>query len=342
MKKTIRFKFFQIVAEKGAPKGIPVLNMEESEINILWTLCRDGPKSIYDLREKTKFQLQLSWPKRVWIQLPNNLTASEAREMAKDLQKPKSYQRSSIRNVVNELSVKNLVEPIKDTSGARIKTIVKPTFQGLVLYLQNPFEEGRLEDVFEHYSKLVPFFSKWDEIKSKLGKEKCKNALEQTVMDFVEIRRVKFQVRSLRLKFEWFLESPKMFMREAPEVDTIREIDTDVAQYLRSKEALLLKKSYIAYLIVHDIHRLSGESKERVKQIVSKLESEKELAYLESKQTEANLLFKDNRLKEFVPENADIGHFFTGMFVKNLLWNEKIIEKKKEEAKASDYEVEFY
>jgi hypothetical protein len=28
--------------------------------------------------------------------------------------------------------------------------------------------------------------------------------------------------------------------------------------------------------------------------------------------------------------------------VKNLLWNEKIVEKTKEETKTSDFEVEFY
>ena len=47
-------------------------------------------------------------------------------------------------------------------------------------------------------------------------------------------------------------------------------------------------------------------------------------------------------LKEFFLKYAGIECVFTGMFVKNLLCYEKIIEKKKEEVKIPDYEVEFY
>jgi len=333
---SIHCRFYPLLVEKGSPIGFSTLELSESELAILWFLCENGPRCAYEIDKETYY-------------LPTNVRVPEVvigkirpDKLMKKVKEKRRNHRPFIVIILKRLEKKGLLRIVKDTSGDRAKNVAEPTFSGLMLYLTYSLDDEKFKHALLRYSKLVPFFSKWDEIKSKLGEEKCKNALERTVRDFVEIRRVKFQVRSLRLKFEGFLESPKMFMREAPEVDIIREIDTDVAQYLRSKEALLLKKSYIAYLIVHDIHRLSGESKERVKQIVSKLESEKELAYLESKQTEANLLFKDNRLKEFVPENADIGHFFTGMFVKNLLWNEKIIEKKKEEAKASDYEVEFY
>lgn len=340
MKKTIRFRFFQIVAEKGVARGLPMLDMEESEINILWALCKKGPKSIYALKEKMKFELQLSWPKRVWIQLPDILTASEAKEMVKNLMKPKSYQRTSIHKVVNKLSVKNLVEITRDTSGARIRTIVKPTFQGLVLYLQNPFEKARLDSIFEHYSEMIPFSDKWDSMENQLGREKCMKALEQTVQDFVDILQAKFQTRHLNLVFEGFLESPPMLMRGIPEdVVITRERDNDAAKYLESKEALALRNSYIAYLAVHDIRILFGASREETEELLPGLESENELAYFEKRQVGVNPLFKGNRLKEFFPKYASIEWFFTGMFVKNLLWHKKAIEKQKN--KIYDFEVEY-
>lgn len=55
-------------------------------------------------------------------------------------------------------------------------------------------------------------------------------------------------------------------------------------------------------------------------------------------------LFKGERLKEFFPKYANIEYFFTGMFVENLLWNEKVVKKASEEPKPkiSDFEVEIY
>ena len=341
MKKTIRFRFFQIVAEKGVARGLPMLDMEESEINILWAVCRQGPKSIYDLKEKTKFQLQLSWPKRVWIQLPDNLTASEAREMAKDLQKPKSYQRSSIRNVVNELSVKNLVETIKDTSGARIKTIVKPTFQGLVLYLQNPFEKGKLQNILKHYSEMIPFSDKWGSIANGLGEQKRDKALEQTLNDFVDIQRVKFLVRPLKMEFEGFLEDSKIMFKNAEEENYVLVKDKDVAEYLVSQNAAKLREAHIAYLITKDIQRLSGESKDKVERLLKSLESEKELAYFEKRPVGSCSIFRGKRLREFLPKYSSLEFFFTGMFVKNLLWK-RIAVKEKPKNETYDFEVEFY
>jgi hypothetical protein len=58
----------------------------------------------------------------------------------------------------------------------------------------------------------------------------------------------------------------------------------------------------------------------------------------------SNPLFKGGRLKEFFPKFASIEYFFTGMFVENLLWTEKKIEKLEEEPKPkiADFEVEIY
>jgi len=340
MKKLIVLSFFPITVKKDQGIGVPTLEMDETEINVLWTLCKQGRKSIYDLQVKTKFSLKESDPSCVESRVPD-MTAKEAKAKLVELQNPKSYQRTSIYKIVKKLLAKNLVKLSKDTSGSRTKTIVEPTFQGFILYLQNPLEEGKLEKVLEHYSYVFPFSNKWESMVTVLGKEKCLQALERTIKDFVEIRRARFLLRPLK-KFEGFLESPKMMDREVPHAEVTREKDSDVSHFLNSKDGTLLKKSYIAYLIVHDIDRLSGESKEQAERIISKLESEKELTYLEGRRTDANLLFNGSKLKEFLPEHTDLEHFFTGMFVKNLLWNEKIVEKKKEEPKTPDYEVEFY
>jgi hypothetical protein len=188
---------------------------------------------------------------------------------------------------------------------------------------------------------MIPFSDKWESMITVLGKEKCIQVLERTIKDFIEMERARFLIRSLRMSFEGFLESPRMLLREAPEVEVIRERDIEVAEYLKNKEALLLKNSYIAHLILHDICMLSGESREQTQKMISNMESEKELAYLEGRNSETNSLFKGNRLKEFLPKYADIEYFFTGMFVENLLWNKKTIEKPKRKVETSDFEVEY-
>jgi len=339
MKKIIRFSFFQIVAEKDVAVGLPTLEMEESEIRILWALCEKGPKSIYNLKEKTKFFLQGYWPKRVWINLPDT-TAEEAKRMLKDLHEPTTYHRSSIYRIVRGLSNKNLAETSRDTSGPRIKTVVKPTFEGLILYLQNPFEKQKLKNIWTHYSKMIPFSDKWNSMVTLLGEERCFETLEQTVKDFVDIRRVKFLIRPLKMTFEGFLESPKILFASIEEEDFVLERDEVVTTYLKGKTARILRNAYVAYLAVNDIRKLCWKSKEELEKLLSKLESEKELAYFEKRQVGSNPLFKEGRIKEFLPRYSGIEWFLTGMFVKNLLWHKRAIEK--QENKIYDFEVEFY
>lgn len=243
--------------------------------------------------------------------------------------------------ILRRLERKGLLKIAKDTSRDRIRQIAQPTFSGLMLYLTNSPKNERFKHVFGHHSDVIPFSSQWHIITNKLGREKCGNALEQTTKDFVEIAKVRFHLRRLGMEFEGFLESPRMLMRKVPESNVVKEKDIEVAKYLESKEAQLLRDSYIAYLIVHDIKELSWESKEETEKLLAGLESERELACLEERQGNPDPLFKGKRLREFLPKYAGIEYFFTGMFVNNLLWVKKKIEKVVEEPIKTDFEVEY-
>lgn len=333
MPKTLRWRFFQMLVEGGRAIGLPMVDLDESELNILWKLGKEGSKSAYKLG-RCKYDL----PKHVFA--PDLTWCPDSEAWKRKSDRFITYHYPFILKIVKRLEKKGLVRTRKDTSGPRTQKIVELTFTGLMLYLQNSDDKLRLEYAFKYCRDLIPFSTLWKSMTKKLGEKKCIMALEKTVKEFVDIGKAKFRIRPMKLKFEGFLESPRMLMREAPEVDTIREIDTDIAQYLRSKEALLLKNSYIAYLIVHDIPTLSGESRETIEKMISKLESEKELAYLEDRNVGTDLLFKGDRLREYIPKYASIEYFFTGMFVKNLLWNKRVIQKKTDK-KPSDFEVEY-
>jgi DNA-binding MarR family transcriptional regulator len=335
MPKILRWRFFQVLAEGERAIGIPMMDLDESELNILWKLGKEGPKSAYKL-SRCKYDLpkHVSAPDLTWC--PD----SEAWKRKSD--RSLTYHYPFILKIVKRLEKKGLVRTRKDTSGPRTQKIVELTFPGLMLYLQNSDEKPRLEYAFRYCRDLIPFSTLWESMTRGLGEEKCIMALEKTVREFVDIRRAKFRIRPMRLKFEGFLESPRILMRRAPEVDVIREMDTEVARYLKSEEALLLKNSHIAYFIVHDIRTLSGESRESIGKMIPKLKSEKELAYLEGRNVETDSLFRGDRLREYIPKYASVEYFFTGMFVENLLWNEKIVEKAKEETETPDFEVEFY
>jgi hypothetical protein len=337
MKKTIRFGFFPIVS-KDVPIDFPTLEMEESEIGILWALCKEGPKSIYDLNVHTQFFLQPYWPKQVWITLPD-MTPEEAKEMRNNLLKPRTYHRSSIYKVVEELSKKNLTKISKDTSESRIKTIVKPTFEGIVLYLRNPFEKQKLENIWKHYSKMIPFSDKWDSIVTVFGEEKCLETLELTLKNF-QVNNVRFRIKPLAIEFEGCLEGVKVLQTENEKEKFRLERNKTVADYLKSNDARILRESYIAYLALNDIKKLSFTEKRKLDATLSKLGSERELAYFENRQlSSSNSLFKGGRIKEFLQGYSGIEYFFTGMFVNNLLWDRKNVERHKEYT--NEFDIEY-
>ena len=325
MKKMLQWLVFPIVCTRKERDYFPSLLIDEAEINILWFLMREKPTNLYQLM-KVKYELPQSLFHGIGL---------GHKELKK---KTVTYHYPSVRHVVIKLEKKKLVRVHKDKSKPIAKVVVEPTLQGVIFYLRHSNDTGKLANVLENYSDMIPFLRNWDSLVSEL-KDKCARALEDTLNGFFNITETRFRIRPLKLKFEGFLESsknllPNPFREENESFILVR--DEDAAGYLRKEEALTLRNSYIAYLIMKDIERLSFESKEEVQRLLAKLDSEKELAYFEKRQVGSNPLFKNGRLKEFLPEYSGIEYLITGMFVKNLLWK-KIAEKPKETT--HDYEI---
>jgi hypothetical protein len=328
---------------------VPTLHLKECEIYILWTLGEEGPMSIYALSSRTPAKEVRCLPEispvfgqpSIWeIKMEENprydyrIVNTKALELLKKKliqkqQMPKEEQKRRKRP--------HLPRAHESRKGVGL------TFLGLMCYLQNMKDSNEImdrkfENAIHNYSILVPFSAQWNSLINDLGEEKCIGAFEKTVKEFVNIQNVQLRIELVKLEFNGFLKRSS-FTSPPQGIKITKERDDQVGKCLKRKDMSLLRNSYIAYLATSDIWTLDEETLER---ILPELESEKELAYLEDRSTDTNSLFKGNRLKEFLPEYADIGHFFTGIFVNNLLWNERIVEKAKEEAKTPDYEVEFY
>jgi len=300
----------------------PTLWLTECEIYIIWTLGEEGAESVYSIANKTRLfpetNAELPPDSRDWKKHQNGV----------------SYDYHFVHSKVKELGKKGL---IKIGSSASQEPKVGLTFLGLVFYLQNlrDIREGfseKLKNSLNHYKTLVPLFAHWESLESRFGTEKCTETFEKTVKDF-RLWKAEFRIRRLDLKYDSF---------EVQTSENEYRRDERASEYLASPELTTLRNCYIAFLALHDLHLLSGESTEEANKIVSSLASERELSYFEKRNVGFNCLFDGERLKEFFPKYAGIECVFTGMFVKDLLWNEKIIKKEKEEAKTPDYEVEFY
>lgn len=299
---------------------IPTLGLSECEIYIIYTLGREGRKSIYDIAGKTRL-------------FPDTIDALAPYEWRKP-EKGLSYDYHFVHSKVKELRKKKLVQ-IQSSNDQKPK--VGLTFFGLLLYLQSlrNAQEGRFETLKRsqrNYKTLIPVLADWESITHHLGTEICSKTFYETARDF-RLHKARFQLRPMHLKFEGFLKRDGFIRASHPEYARVEK----VSKYLKSNEALVLRGSYIAYLAMENISQLSGKSFRDIESYDS-LESETELAFLENRQVDSNPLFKGERLLEFLPRYACIEYFFTGTFVENLLWNKKPTK----EAKAFDFEVEVY
>lgn len=326
MPTSISWDFYPLVSKSPASLfKIPTLSVSECELNIIWCLAERGPQSIYDL-SKRKYYL----PEKI-------STGLFFRKLTEKHRKGIKYHYPFIYNTVKGLRKRNLVQVSKDKSGPRTKNIVSLTFSGLMLYLQGSTHKRKFDYAIKNYPKLFPFSKNIETLAKFLGHERVVEALNIAVKDCVCLRKARFRIRHLQLEFEGFLRSVPLF-RKTSHGEVLKSRNQKVVNYLKNEDALELRNSYIGYLAVHDIEKLSGRGKEQVENLIPKLDSEKELAYFENKQVKTNQLFKGDRLKEFFPKYAAIEFFFTGMFVDNLLWTKKYIEKKPRE---NAFEVEY-
>jgi hypothetical protein len=332
------------------------LHLDESQLNILWKVAKSGPTSLYQL-SKTIYYL----PEQL-----NYRTTYHEEVWTKNLKEPITYKRPFVFKVVKKLEEKKLVETEKRTSGVRLKLMVSPTVAGFVLYLQN----SELESSFSNSMgldkteeekqkiqnrKLVPFVAFWDFIIEQLnngcknnvdlnhnneGKKKCFKALDKTIKDFSGIHRVKFFIKPHEIEFNGYVNIPysKMLVWKSS-IEFISKRDEQVAKLLMNPKLASLVRAYLAYLITTDIERLSGVENEEVLKLLPHLESEKEFAYFRPELKNQGSLFQDGQFKNYITKNIPIEHFFTGLFVKNLLWVETTEEKQKAVTEDSDYKV---
>jgi GTP cyclohydrolase II len=330
MPKALQWLFPKVITKKNESSDFPSLEIDEAELNILWLLGGEKPMSIYGL-SKAHYDLPVHLPESVWC--------LNSKEWEKRTRKKITYHYSFIHKTVDKLERKGLICTTKRASADKVKRTAKLTFQGLILYLQHSDNGNRFDHAIEHYPCFIPFAQQWDSMMRELDKERMVKALEQTLENF-HVQKVKFLLRPLKMEFIGFLESPKVLFIYTERENHMYVRDEDVAEYLKNKTARILRNAYIAYLAVNDIKKMSWESKEELEKLLTKLESEKELAYFERRQVGSNPLFKGGRIKEFLPRYSGIEYFFTGMFVENLLWNERAIQKKTDE-KPPDFEIEY-
>jgi hypothetical protein len=296
--------------------------VDECEINIIWKLGKEGPLSIYKLFEET-YHLPSVWSGITEISGSRKTGAK------------RNYEYFFIYKKVKGLAKRRLIT----VSESRHKEprIVRLTFLGMLVYLVGSLEGDKFKNTMNHHTELLPFSDLWDLLINKLGSEKVIEAFDRAIRGFSKLAIASFKVKSLGLEFEGFLRNRLTSVLSLKE-DSGKERDKSVSDLLKSKELAVLRNSYIAFLAVNDIWKLRNKSSSEVKEILPMLDSEMELAYFEGRKPSENSLFRDHGLKEFLPKYAGHEYFLTGMFVKNLIWQEK---DEKCNLTESDYQVDI-
>jgi hypothetical protein len=237
-----------------------------------------------------------------------------------------NYTISAFYKAMNRLEKRKLTKTLY-RGNKENRRFVGLTFLGLMVYLQNSsdrFEDkNKLEKALEHYSELLPFSSSWLNLCEILGAKKCLEQLRNTVENFVSFEEKLCKLGSLGRQFVTYVQMPSIFdlFEEQQKPKVLLKKDAKLTEFLGSSEAIDLRRSYIAHLLIQDFNDsvVKGYNK-KIKDHIEELESERELALLENREIKDNpIMF--NRLKEFFPKYASLEYVFTGMFVKNLLWN---------------------
>jgi hypothetical protein len=240
-----------------------------------------------------------------------------------------------IQKVVKRLEQKGLVSTRKDTSGARNKRIVSPTFKGIIYFLQNQKPTSFvLDELFKNHESIMPFSSKPEFLEGSIAW----NAFMETVWEFYCIRRAKFSIKHLNLTFEAYLEANKRINeRRLQYMNPSFHQNLEVLSALEKNEMSELKNAYIACLALGDIELLSYATK-GVKVFAPILISEREMAHFEKREIGINSIFEGERLKDLFPKYSSLQSLFLGMFVRNLLWG-PLAGSGAKNSEVSDYEV---
>ena len=343
------------------------LRLDEAQLNILWKVAQEGPNSLYRLSNCT-YML----PQKLNCERADNIEAWVA-----NLEKPIEYKRSFVFKKVQQLERKGLVKTeirkaVKKFEKKKgfmpvLKKMVSPTLAGLILYfqsteLENSFTESMGLDKTEvekqkiENRKLFPFIYHWDFLIKQIsnamesdnsiepymkGRKKCFMAIAKTIRDFRGIHKAKFIINPQKLTFDGYLEVPSsMLLLKEPNLEVEIERDEQIANLLKNPKFASLVRAYLAYSITKDIRKMSLLESEEVSEALDELDSEKEFRFFMPDLARKYSLFKDDRLKDYVPEYASLNSFFTGLFVKNLIYIETIKEKRPS-AGNNDYKIHF-
>ena len=278
-------------------------HLSDSELYIIYLLGDMGSKRIYDLANTSKGFPKVRDRPLSWGSKRKNLAPIRNNSIP-------VFSDSAIYQAAKKLEKKGLVKRRKDSSDVEIFS-VELTFFGLLVYLLNIDDKCRYNNALNHYSKLLIFESVWKELMKAVGEKKCFDTFQSTV-DNLHLVELVISKDSDNGHLTYALTSSiKDVNKPKPKGYVSR--DPKVVKFLRSKNGLDLKNSYIMHLFIEDLNNRKFHKKK------SDLNPDKELAYIEKKQIEDNSVY--NRATEFYPEYVDAEHVFTGIFVKKLLWN---------------------
>ncbi len=298
-----------------------------NERHILLILAIEGPKSILSLRKKIKeSKLEL---RGISTKHKHSLHDPQA------------------RRAVDELEKRGLVRTIAQSRQPK-KMMVALTFHGLFWYLKYAGENSkireRIKDVFRVFDSpqkkkrklskrqtvsesaqgLLPFITQWDYM-TKRWEDKCYSRMIETIDSFLISEEKLDEVKTLGIQLETFQRSKHIIKLDkiGLKEDYYLERNSDVATYLMSTEAKLLKEAYIAFLLKNDIHLLSSLDDNEVEKKLPKLKSFKEFTHFEGTKSSLNNFFSNEGLNRFFPKYSGIEYYFTGNFVCNMLWDKE-------------------
>ena len=282
------------------------------ELDIICFLAENGPHSVYDMFKGPIIQKKPKKPGRP----PRGKREKLFPKRKSDETVPFEYKR--ILRHANNLVNMNLLQLKK----LNRKNILSLTFNGFYIYLQDRIKtDQHFDTAIRSNSGLLPFSEYWNEIVQIVGQNVTSQGLREAV--YQQIYRSSSKIKQIDLEFEHFLVEPRPIFPQIVE----RKLNKDFIDFLSKN--LVLRNSYVSYLATHDIFFLTSKKKwSEIDSYLSKLESEKALAFFEKRSIHDKSLFMSGiRLREFFPRFATVEYFFTGMLMEKLLLKENRVDE---------------